>query len=78
MARLIQLKNGDWIAPNAVTQVRALDGHDGSLGGYHSPRLIVHIGHNVDFIQVDYPTYEAACEARDRLVASIYKNGDAK
>lgn len=70
MARLIQLKNGDWIDPATITGLHALDESDEPPGGYLAPRLIVH-HHGSAALKIDYPTLEAACRARDDLAALV-------
>lgn len=78
MPRLIQLKNGEWIAPAHVALVRVPDESSGSAyGGPYLPRVVVHY-HGCDKLLsiVEYPTFDAARAARDELAAMINAAAD--
>ena len=53
MAKLIKLGNGDWVDPNAVKSIRALQYSFDYLETIHLPRLIVEHGQSMSVIEMD-------------------------
>lgn len=61
MPRLIQLESGDWLDPALVKVIRAFDNR--------MPRVVV--DHETHSFVIKFPTFAAACEARDKLAALV-------
>ncbi len=64
--RLKQLPNGNWVDPDLIRSVRALDECDGFMGGFHPPRVVVDHGAGCSEM-IECVTFAAACATRDKI-----------
>ncbi len=73
MKRLVRLPNGNWVHPDQVRSVRALDDTDLMFGGYCPPRVIVDHGGGCSEL-IECTSMKAACAMRDKIVLGLYQS----
>lgn len=68
--QLYQLPNGDWADPAEISSLQAFDVSESDGFGFCPPRLVVRYA---GFMQStrEYPSYEKACEARDKIAKEV-------